>query len=104
MQTLDEVKGLHNLFSQTWSSDRAMQHRKKVFYCFYKLTFQWKNAKFFIMALNEREILTCHEVLLKRGFPKYGFFSLKMSALAKKIGTACFVKIFQVSADEGMGK
>ena len=56
------------------------------------------------MALNEREILTCHEVLLKRGFPKYGFFSLKMSALAKKIGTACFVKIFQVSADEGMGK
>ena len=57
------------------------------------------------MALNEREILTCHEVLLKRGFPKYGFFSLKMSALAKKrIDTACFVEIFQVSADEGMGK
>ena len=57
------------------------------------------------MALNEREILTRHEVLLKRGFPKYGFFSLKMSALAKKrIDTACFVEIFQVSADEGMGK
>ena len=57
------------------------------------------------MTLIEREILTCREVLLKRGFPKYGFFSLKMLALAqKKIDTACFVKIFQVSADEGMGK
>ena len=41
----------------------------------------------------------------KRGFPKYGFFSLKMSAYAKKkIDTACFVKVFQVSADEGMGE
>ena len=57
------------------------------------------------MALIKREILTSHEVLLKRSFPKYRFFSLKMSALAKKnIDTACFVKIFQVSADEGMGK
>ena len=47
------------------------------------------------MALIKREILTCREVLLKRGFPKYGFFSLKMLALAKKkIDRACFVKIF----------
>jgi len=36
------------------------------------------------MALIKREILTSREVLLKRGFPKYGFFLLKMSALAEK--------------------
>ena len=34
----------------------------------------------------------------------YGFFSLKMSANAKKNWRTFFVTIFQVSADEGMGK
>ena len=67
------------------------------------------------MELIKREILTSREVLYmksrtqsvivfqKRGFPKYGFFSPKMSAWVKKIDTAC-LKIFQVSADKGMGK
>ena len=32
------------------------------------------------------------------------FSLLKCQLKHQKIGTACFVKIFQVSADEGMGK
>ena len=79
MQTQDEVKGLHNLrILPVFMS--AVQEKIFLYNCFYKLTFQWKNAKFFIMVLIKREILTSREVLLKRGFPKYGFFSLKMSA------------------------
>ena len=67
---------------------------KNVFYCFYKVTVRKKkNTKLFVMALIKREILTAREVLekkycarqsvlvlQKRCFPKYGFFSLKMSA------------------------
>ena len=40
----------------------------------------------------------------KDAFQKHGFFSLKMSVEAKKKWTQHFVKIFQVSADEGMAK
>ena len=49
-------------------------------------------------------VLFCR-ILQKRGFPKYGFFPLKIQCqLDKKIDTACYVKIIvQVSADEGMG-
>ena len=61
----------------------------------------------------KREILTNGEVLYtrrlffflqKRGFLIYGFFSLTMSPWAKKISTAYFLKILQVSTDEGIGK
>ena len=51
MQTLGEVEGLHNCleFSQPLSClYQAMQiQEKKVFYCFYKLTFPRKNATLF---------------------------------------------------------
>ena len=41
----------------------------------------------------------------KKRLSKIRIFPLKMSAYAKKkIDTACFVKVFQVSADEGMGE
>ena len=65
--------------------------RKKVFYFFYKITFPRKR-KTLCMALIKREILTSCKVLslkscplisccfAKRCSPKYGFFSLKMSA------------------------
>ena len=63
---------------------QALQIRKKVFYCFYKLTFPRKNPKLFVMALIKRGNHTSHAesviVLQKRCFPKYGFFSLKISA------------------------
>ena len=42
---------------------RLCKDRKKVFYCFYKITFPRKNAKLFVMALIKREILTSHKVL-----------------------------------------
>ena len=41
---------------------RLCKHRKKVFYCFYEITFPRKNAKLFVMALIKREILTSHKV------------------------------------------
>ena len=68
------------------------------------------------MALIEREILTSRKVLsrksstsnkflfCKKMLSNYGLFSLKMSAQAKKNLYTFFVTIFQVSADEGMGK
>ena len=51
MQTRDEVKGFHNCreFSQpSRVYIRLSKHRKKVFYCFYKITFPQKNAKLFV--------------------------------------------------------
>ena len=92
---------------------------KKVFYCFYKLTFLRKNVTLFVMTLIKREILTSHEVLYmksclcnqflfckKEVFQNMDFSHLKCQLMLseKKIDTACFVKIFQVSADEGIGK
>ena len=64
------------------------------------------------------QILTSREVLYtklvrvispflpkKKCFPKYGFFSLKMSVQVKKKNLqSMFLKIIQVSADEEMGK
>ena len=71
---------------------RLCKHRKKVFCCLYKTTFLRKNAQLFVTAVSKREILTSRKVLYtksctrngfcfaKRCFPKYWFFSLKMSA------------------------
>ena len=63
-----QTHGLHNCgeFSQPlgcFVSDYANTYRKKVFYCFYKLTFPRKNADLFIVALIKREILPSLEVL-----------------------------------------
>ena len=60
---------------------RLSKYRKKVFYCFNKLTFPRKNAKRLVMALIKREIVTSREDLYtksctsnlvlqkKKGFP-----------------------------------
>ena len=68
-----------------------MQTRDEI-NCFYKTTFPGEKEKLLFRELIKREILTSLEVLCtklvrvislcfaKRCFPKYGFFSLKMSA------------------------
>ena len=72
----------------------AMQTRKKVSYCFYKITLPREKRKTLVLyiALIKREILTSRDVsytksctrngscFAERCFPKYRFFSLKMSA------------------------
>ena len=95
---------------------RICKHRKKVFYCFYKITFSRKNAKLFVWHWLKEKFLpvakSCprrfaraiSSCFAKRCFPKYGLFSLKISASAKKNRHTFFVTIFQVSADEGMDK
>ena len=115
MQTLDFVLGLHNCQDSPNPSSvyiRLCKHRKKVFYCFYKITFPRKKKNSLFRLLIKREILTTREVLYTKlnvrvisscfaikMLSKKGSFSLKMSASEKKI-----VTIFQVSSDEGMGK
>ena len=42
---------------------RLCKYRKKVCYCFYKLTLSRKIAKLFLMALIKREIRTSREVV-----------------------------------------
>ena len=92
VQTRDEVEGLHYCRDFPNPSSvyiRICKHRKKVFYCFHKITFPGKKSKTLLFrALIKREILTSHEVLYAKLVrvisPKYGFFSLKMSAQAKK--------------------
>ena len=69
------------------------------------------------MAVIKREILTSCEVLYmksclcnqflfckKEAFQNIDISHIKCQLKWKKIDTACFVKIFQVSADEGVGK
>ena len=99
MQTRDEVGGFHNgrEFPQPLEclyQDMQTQE-KKVFYCFYEITLREKSKSLLFRALIKREILTSREVLHtklvrvfspcfpKRCVPKYGFFSLKISAQAK---------------------
>ena len=59
---------------------QAMQiQKKKVFYCFYKLTFPRKNTKLFVRAPIKREILTSCEVLYTMSCTRNQFcFSMKM--------------------------
>ena len=65
MQTRDEVEGLHNCQDSPNPSSvyiRLCKHRKKVFYCFYKITFPRKKNSLFRLLI-KREILTSREVL-----------------------------------------
>ena len=100
MQTLDFVLGLHNCQDSPNPSSvyiRLCKHRKKVFYCFYKITFprKKKNSLFrLLISLSSREVLyTKLNVICS-------CFAIKM--LSKK-GHSMFVKIFQLSSDEEMG-
>ena len=81
---------------------RLCKHRKKVFYCFYKITFprktqnsllwNWLKEKFLPVTKSctrrlSRVISSC---FAKRCIPKYGFFSFKNISLSEnKIDTAC---------------
>ena len=109
MQTFDFASGLHNCqeFSQPLEClYLAMQTQGKNFYCFYKITFPRKKKNSLFRLLIKREILTsrCRKVevlytklnvrVISSRFAinmlfKKGFFSLKLSAQAKKIGIAC---------------
>ena len=95
MQTEDEVEGSHNCreFSQRLEYVyQAMQTQVKVFYCFYRINFTRKNAKLFVWHWLKEKFLpaakSCPRLLArvisscfaKRCVPKYGLFSLKMSA------------------------
>ena len=71
---------------------RLCKHRKKVFYCFYKINFPRKDAKLYFWHWLKEKFLpvaqSCPRSLArvisscfaKGCFPKYGLFSLKMSA------------------------
>ena len=56
---------------------RLCKHWKKVFYCFYKITFPRNNAKLFVMALIKREILTSHKVLYTKSCTRNQFLFCK---------------------------
>ena len=65
MQTRDDVE---NSLKASSVYIRLSKHRKKVFYCFYKIIFPRKKRKTLGMALIKREVLTSrknlvHEVL-----------------------------------------
>ena len=99
MQTLDFVSGLHNCQDSPNPSSvyiRLCKHRKKVFYCFYKITFRRKKKNSLFRLLVKREILTSREVLYTRlnVLLICSCFAIKM--LSKKI--------FQVSSADWMGK
>ena len=95
----DEVEGLRILPTPRVVISGYGNTGKKVFYCFYKITFSRKNAKLFVWHWLKEKFLpvakSCPRSLTrvissrfaKRCFPKYGLFSLKMSAQAKKIDT-----------------
>ena len=89
---------------------------KKVFYCCYKITFLRKKENSLFRLLIKREVLTSREVLYTKLtvrvisscfaiklLSKKGFSRLKCQ-LKRKKNDNIFVKIFQVSSDEGMGK
>ena len=56
---------------------RQCKHRKKVFYYFYKITFPRKNAKFFVMAMIKRDILTSRKVLYTKSCTRNQFLFCK---------------------------
>ena len=72
---------------------RLCKHRKNVFYCFYNITFlrktqnsllwRWLKKKFLPVAKSCTPSRSCTRnqfLFCKKMLPKYGFFSLKMSA------------------------
>ena len=60
--------------------NRLCKYRKKVFYCFNKLTFPRKNAKQFVMSLIKRESLTSRQVLYTKSCTHNQFLSCKKEA------------------------
>ena len=56
---------------------RLCKHRKKVFYCFYKITFPRKKRKTLCMALIKREILTSRKILSTKSCTRNQFLFCK---------------------------
>ena len=56
---------------------RLCKHRKKVFYCFYKITFPRKKRKTLCMALIKREILTSCKILSTKSCSRNRPFALR---------------------------
>ena len=56
---------------------RLCKHRKKVFYCFYKITFPRKKRKTLCMALIKREILTSRKILSAKSCTRNQFLFCK---------------------------
>ena len=91
VQTRDagyEFEGLHITVKNSPNPSRVYirlcKHRKKAFYCFYKIAFPRQNAKLFVMAKPIKDELVplaksrtrSRSCFAKRCFPKYGFLSL----------------------------
>ena len=93
---MDESGGKTVPPSSSFVYIRLCKHRKKVFYCFYKITFGRKKKNPLFRLLIRREILTSREVLYTK--------------LNVRLISSCFAikmlskKIFQVSSDEVVGK
>ena len=56
---------------------RLCKHRKKVFYCFYSITFPRKKRKTLWMALIKREILTSRKILSTKSCTRNRFLFCK---------------------------
>ena len=76
---------------------------ENVLYCFYEITFPRKKKNSLFRLLIKREILASREVLCTKLKVRVisSCFAIKMFP---KKGFLMFVKIFQVSSDEGMGE
>ena len=94
--TLDESGGKTVPPSPSFVYIRLCKRRKKVFYCFYKITFRRKKKNPLFRLLIKREILTSREIW----YTKLNV-SLISSCFAVKMLSK---KIFQVSSDEVVGK
>ena len=94
--TLDESGGKTVPPSPSFVYIRLCKRRKKVFYCFYKITFRRKKKNPLFRLLIKREILTSREIW----YTKLNV-SLISSCFAIKMLSK---KIFQVSSDEVVGK
>ena len=69
---------------------RLCKHRKKVFYCFYKITFPRNNAQLFVMALIKREILTSRKVLYSKSCTRNQFLLCKKMLFFRCYSTYAF--------------
>ena len=112
MQTLDFVSGLHNCQDFPNPSSvyiRLCKHRKKVFYCFYKITLPRKNANSLLRSWLKGKVLpvaksytqslarVISSCFAKRRFPETTDFSpLKCQLKQKKDWHTFFVTTFQL--------
>ena len=115
-------KPWQGLFSQPLEClyQELCKHRKKIFYCFYKITFPRKKAKlscleqllkdkFLPVAKScTRSLYTVRVIspcfARKDAFQNAGFSHLKFQLKRKKNWQSMFLLIIQVSAEEEMGK